>query len=158
MMKQSDIIDDESIKTISIDNIDTAYEKINIIGEVKEPKIRNALKVVFTVIVTLAICFAVLAGTFIAINMKIVQGDISGSVLRLGGYSMIENSYSPDNYIREGSVVYYDGSSNNFFNISSSFSVGKVVSETNSRVYLQGDKDNKVISINKSQVQFVVDK
>lgn len=157
-MKQSDIIDDESIKTISIDNIDTAYEKINIIGEVKEPKIRNALKVVFTVIVTLAICFAVLAGTFIAINMKIVQGDISGSVLRLGGYSMIENSYSPDNYIREGSVVYYDGSSNNFFNISSSFSVGKVVSETNSRVYLQGDKDNKVISINKSQVQFVVDK
>lgn len=157
-MKQSDIIDDESIKTISIDNIDTVYEKINIIGEVKEPKIRNALKVVFTVIVTLAICFAVLAGTFIAINMKIVQGDISGSVFRLGGYSMIENSYSPDNYIREGSVVYYDGSSNNFFNISSSFSVGKVVSATNSRVYLQGDKDNKVISINKSQVQFVVDK
>lgn len=157
-MKQSDIIDDESIKTISIDNIDTAYEKINIIGEVKEPKIRNALKVVFTVIVTLAICFAVLAGTFIVINMKIVQGDISGSVLRLGGYSMIENSYSPDNYIREGSVVYYDGSSNNFFNVSSSFSVGKVVSATNSRVYLQGDKDNKVISINKSQVQFVVDK
>lgn len=157
-MKQSDIIDDESIKTISIDNIDTAYEKINIIGEVKEPKIRNALKVIFTVIVTLAICFAVLAGTFIVINMKIVQGDISGSVFRLGGYSMIENSYSPDNYIREGSVVYYDGSSNNFFNISSSFSVGKVVSATNSRVYLQGDKDNKVISINKSQVQFVVDK
>lgn len=157
-MKKRDILGDDSINTIAVENIDKDFDQINIIGDVKESKSKGFFSAIGIIILTLLLCTVVLAGIYTYINMKFVQGDIEGAVLNVGGVSMVEKDYSPNNYIKEGSVVYYDGDGDKLFNKSNEFSVGKVVSVTDNKVNLQGDKGEKTYSINKSQVQFVLDK
>lgn len=156
-MKKRDILGDKSINTIAVENIDKDFDQINIIGDVKESKSKGVFLAIRTIILTLFLCSVAFAGIYAYINMKFVQGNIEGSVLNVGGISMVEKDYSPNNYIKEGSVVYYDGDSNKLFNRSDEYSIGKVVSVTDNKVNLQGDKD-KTYSINKSQVQFVLNK
>lgn len=156
-MKKRDILGDKSINTIAVENIDKDFDQINIIGDVKESKSKGVFLAIRTIILTLFLCSVVFAGIYAYINMKFVQGNIEGSVLNVGGISMVEKDYSPNNYIKEGSVVYYDGDSNKLFNRSDEYSIGKVVSVTDNKVNLQGEKD-KTYSINKSQVQFVLNK
>lgn len=155
-MRKSDILKDKNINTININNIDKDYDQIKIIGDVRESPIHNVVKTILLVILTIALCGVAFVGIYLAINDKIVQGDVDGAIYKVGEYSIVEDSYSPINYIHEGSIIYYDGSSTSFFNPSSSFTLGKVASVTDGKVYIEGDKEGKTIPINKSQIQFVV--
>lgn len=155
-MKRSDIIGNDEIKQIDIDLIDKDPTDIKVISDVQQGKGKTAVKVAFSTFFIALIMAVIFVGIYIGVNMKFVQGDVSGSRATVLGWSMLEKDYAPYNEIREGVIVYYDGEQNNFLNFANGYKVGKVIDVSDNKVKIQNGQVESMIF--KHQVQFVLTK
>lgn len=156
-MKKSDLVKDKKIKRIAVSSIDKDFDNIKMIGTIKESKAKSVFHVLGIILVTAILSAVVFIGCYVYINMKIVAANVDGAALHIGEISFVDRDYNPSNYIKSGSIVYYDGENDDsFFTTGSDYTQGTVDRVTDDKVYIQGNV--KDTSIAKSRIDYVLTK
>lgn len=148
---------DSEVEKISFDNIDKDFSDMEFI-EGFEPKKKHDFSSVFSFLVLIVLAVLVVMCVRVVTTMKIVQGDVDGSNFEVAGFSFVDKDYDPLIHLGENSIIYYDAptsSENDFFNLESKFSVGKVTGRNENGVYVSsGIKDTLVKN---EQINYVLD-
>lgn len=149
---------DKNIKTVSLENIDKDFNDIKIIDVGDNNKREKVFGIAFTLIVTVLLLIAAIGTVYITTSTKIIQGNVDGSMFSAAGISVVKKDYSPTDYLKQGSRIYYDtkGSNNDFFTDSSKFTVGVVKSVDQKKVVLESDDVLRDHTINLSQINYVL--
>lgn len=148
---------DDEITTIASENIGYIdSDDVVTIGTKKKFSIKTIISYVFVCIVTIALLAAVLFSVNVAVNMKVVQGDVLGAEYQIAGFSFVDNDYDPTSYLTVGCTVLYDGDSDSIFTTSSNYTYGVVESFNSSHITLESDNLLRDTTIRVNQVDYVL--
>ena len=148
---------DDDITTISSEHIGYIDSSdVITIGTKRKFGLKNIISYVFVCIVTLALLVATVFSVNVAVNMKIVEGDVLGAEYQIAGFSFVDNDYDPTAYLTVGCTVMYDGNSDSIFTTSSNYSYGVVESFNTSHIVLVSDNILRDTTIRVNQVDYVL--
>lgn len=152
-MRKKDLLNDPEIKKISVENIGSIdmsnVKQIDGFTD-KHGKYKGYTG---SVILLVILCLLVMASVYFCMNYKVVQGNVVGKVGEVAGFSIIDNNYEPDSFLKEGAIIYYNGEEN-LINMKNDFDVGTISRANEGKYFI--DTGLKETWVNRSQIVFVL--
>lgn len=152
-MRKKDLLKDPNVKKVSIENIGSI--DLSDVKQIEGFTDRKGKYKGYTgsVILLVFLCLVIMASVYFFANYRIVQGDVIGKVGEVSGFSIIDNNYEPDSFLKEGVVIYYDGEEG-IINMKDNFTIGTITRANDGKYYI--DDGFKESWVNKSQIDFVL--
>lgn len=146
---------DKDIKTI---NVKGDLSAVPLIGNVKKSKKKLVGKYISGSILFIVAAVIIVFCINVAVNYKIVQGNIMGKDFAVAGFSFVNRDYDPYNRIYDGAKIYYSDTSSKdkLIEFAGDFKMGAVAKLYSDKVAI-GENGIREIVIQKDQVRYILE-